>query len=201
MPPKKFYKKKSSRVSKAVKKYVSKAITVEKELKFLHTPVWSNSGISSAYSQVSSLQLIPQGSSVSSREGNSVQQLGFKYRVSVLNGDQTNMVRFIMYRRDQGAISSAYVPTIYQPLSPAFTQQCDRVIMDKTIAVNSDSATAGASQVMRTGYIRAKHILHYASSTTGNPIKGWYHVIALSDSGAAPNPSVYFSLDLYYKDN
>lgn len=188
---------KKSTVAKIARRVVFRAA----ESKRLCTA--SSNAISSSWTTLQDFQSIPQGDTVSSRDGDSVRQMYLQFTGELIGaaGDVRNSVRFMVIESDQNADWGVNLPTyLYSCITPALRSKA-RILRDfRVTVVSPDNGTTGGNKFIKINLpLRGKRI-KFASASTDKPEKRMLSLCMLSDSIAVAHPIIYWECTLTYKD-
>lgn len=185
------FKRKTRKPSKSVMKYVQKAMSANKEPHYIST-VNIGAGVSTIGTTIGICD-IAAGDGINNRTGHEIYLNRLFFRYSVVTGDATNDVRFVLYsKKDSSAADMAI--TTNDPIDPdQFT-----VYMDKLCTVNTNNSSKICSGNYRWRG-RGKKVIFdgtaYQSQTQGNT-----KLYIVSDSSVAPNPSISGHVKTWYKE-
>lgn len=203
---KRYYTKKSNKL--ATKAYVKREIHKDDETKYLET---ATTGLAVDWNgTVTDLSVIAQGTTDGQRIGDKVRIRGLRLHMIMNIADNTQNVR-VMIVQFRGNTQIAGAPTVAQVLVPTtlgtinapianrvwdLTQQFN-VLYDKLYTY--ESVSKPVLHVRRTISIKyAKRLMSfYQAGTTG---ANKLYLMLISDSGAAPHPSIQFQIRLMYDD-
>lgn len=158
---------------------------------------------------ITALTEIAQGNTDSNRTGDMVTPSSILLKGQVVAGDATNLLRVMLFRwKPNTTLTTApSVPQILQlqavadaPLSPVYQdyKRGDQfeVLWDKLFSLDTYNPTDSFS--FRINLPSSRPICYTAGGTNGSDK---FYLLYISDSGAAPNPSIQFwSRFLYYED-
>jgi hypothetical protein len=190
----------SQAVSKAqVKSMIDSALKSVMELKYYTA---SDSATSISFSGfIASISNPSQGDTDTTRDGDRLNIKLIRFRYGITNGDNVNFVRVILFQWHPS--SAQYVPTVgdilssvgsvLSPFSPYVidNEKQYTILYDKTIAINAyynggtKCWTPENEVVIRTGFIPLQV---FSAGTQFGTNQIWK--ICISDSGAAPNPTI-----------
>lgn len=200
-------RKRSTKVSKNVKRFVNKKLKKEVETKYND---YYNSGTFDWNGSVYyNLTVIPQGTTDSNRIGDKISLRGIRLRYHLLCGDTYNICRIVVFQyygnntlhapAVNELFQSIYMGTVYAPMSPFTFDYKNQfgILYDKTHNLNlNDRQTVGVNKKIKIKY--AKHGITFTAATTAG--SNQIYIVALSDSGAATHPSIIFHSRLFYDD-
>lgn len=204
-PSKKFKPKKSKKPNGggnfATKDFVKKYLKKNQELKFIHT----DHGVTSVdwSGTLYDLCSIAQGDTDGTRDGDTIMPTSLYLRGSFVLGDNTNTMRFIIFRwldsttpaaSDifQGGLGSLFAP--YSPMNVDGRAKFN-VLYDQFIKLGSGDNIQLLDQTLS---LAAKPIQYAAGTTTGtNKI----YAVVVSDSGAASHPGAAWCHQLRFTDS
>lgn len=157
---------------------------------------------------------IPQGAGERARVGNSIRPTRLRMRVHASVADNTNMLRFIVFRWHPSAASGVPTPssilentaptallgTTAAPLIPLNWADKSQytVLYDRAFVLDSQAP----QQALLNLELYGKKIntrIHYVDASTTAVLNGIY-VCYLSDSGVAAHPPFTFTSELQYED-
>lgn len=191
------------KMKKAVTKIVKQQISKEIETKFLEV----NNGSSFDYNgTIYDLSAVTAGTGDSNRIGDKITPKSLKMNASITPGDSINVCRFLVFRWHPSSVTDP--PTIAKLFgagpgsgwAPYSHYNHDgrtnfSVLMDRFFYVGDQSKQV--QLINKTLRLASKPISYIAGST--NRYNGIYLAI-ISDSGAAPNPSMVITFTLNYDD-
>lgn len=203
---KRFHPKKikvSKKFKTAVRREIKSTISRTAEKKY-HRLAVAGSGYDYG-GVVVSLSDVPAGTTDLTRVGDSLSIRSIRVMGKILSADTTNTYRIIVFQwlDDQtptpaNVLSSVYVGTVNGVNSPYYHDQRKkfRVLWDKRFNVDNVSH---AQQLFDTKHLfpSTKKISFNAGGTTGN---AKIYMLLISDSGAAPHPTLDFVSQLSYND-
>lgn len=145
------------------------------------------------------LTAIGVGGGVNLRIGNRIWISGIKVRCvfACASSDENNLIRMIFVRGKAGAIDPGDMPTnLVDPIDrDKFT-----TLRDMTVASHLANATAGVVKQTRNFYIKVNRYCQFDATTTLDNLTGAIGMWVLSDSGAIPNPTISYNIQVFYKD-
>lgn len=157
---------------------------------------------------------IPQGVTERSRVGNSIRPKRLRMRIHAGIGDNTNMVRMVVFRWHPSA--AAGVPTVYSiledtaptafvgtsnaPLMPYnwADKQMYTVLWDRTFVLDAQSPQQAVVNLELYGK-KLNPRINYVDASTSAVLNGLY-VMYISDSGAVSHPTLTFTSELTFED-
>lgn len=199
------YGKKGGRLLKKVSKMISKRIHQNTELKYYDiTADRAGVDFSGTFWNLTNMS---QGDSDTTRDGDKATPKSLNFSFDLAAGDATNHVRVIFFLWKQNTIS--VTPTIAYLLSPyqGTTRAIDapynwdtrsnfKIIKDFNITLDTYHPIYKGH--LRLNLKKMPKISFDSGTTNGN---GQIYCCILSDSGAAPNPSVSFVSRLHFVDS
>jgi len=149
------------------------------------------------------LLLVPQGITDSTRIGDEIRLTSISLELQVIGVDATNLMRVIIFKWRPSTVASvaAILPfalaSANAPLSPySRDRSVDyKVYFDRTFAL---STATNVSQVVKFHNIPVKGLCQYQSGTTTGT--NHLYLLVISDSGAAPNPSINYMTRVNFTD-
>jgi len=202
-------KKQKMNVTPSVKSYVKKSILDTHEPKFiddLNNPINPDyTGIIDALSHK-----IVQGDSMSTRDGAQVHMTGIDLSGSITYADATNQVRCIIFQwHNNSALIGpgsddiiTSISTAHAPMAPLVDAAANgpnyRVLLDKTWRVEQVGPNVATFDIKLRGSRLGRKVVKYnggaATCTDG------IYLLWVSDSAAASNPTVLYSVRQHFKD-
>lgn len=201
------------KVATAAAKKVFRAETEQKYIEYQYTSINGTSLASIGYgpaNQAALLSGIAQGTSMSQRVGQKIILEKIDFQFPFQNGDPTNYVRFLLVtaiRGDSGLTGAALTADIFSGQAAAVSQHGAavdktrwRVLYDRLLYLPNIGNFAGNIPSSRTikKTIRLNKRIQWDRT---NAIDNDIYMVAISDSGAAPNPgAVSGYMRLYFRD-
>lgn len=171
------------------------------ELKYYDQALTSNAISSSG--TIFALSNMGQGNSNDKRLGQQINPKSILMRFDLFASDSTNSIRLILFKWfDQASPSIATVlenttwPTL-SPLNLTNSRRSIKVIYDNLVSTSiSTEITERVGKVYR----KLAGKMNWADGTSGSPMGGQLYLLAVSDSSAAPHPSLDFLSRLRFAD-
>jgi len=193
----------------AVRKYVKKTILDTHEPKYvddLNNPINPDyDGILDALSHK-----IVQGDSMITRDGAQVHMTGIDLSGSIVYADATNFVRCLIFQWHENSAHIAptasdlitSISTAHAPLAPLVDAAASgpnfKVLLDRTWRVEAVGPNTAQFTIKLRGNRLGKKVIKYnggaATCTDG------LYILWVSDSAAASNPTVTYSVRQHFKD-
>lgn len=195
--------KKSSNMF-ATKKFVKKAIKQTQELKIFDT-AQGNSGVDWA-GTIWDISNVAVGTADGSRIGDAINPTSLEFNAVIAAADAYNTFRVIIFRYKPNVVSVTTLNILqaanstWAPTSPFNhdNRQNFEVLMDESFALDPESdGVYFLKKKLRMA--KTKPIQYHGGSATVGQNR--IYVLAISDSGAAPNPNFLFSSRLYFTDS
>jgi len=186
------------------KKQVKQLISKEEELKAKDSSVLSSVD---AGGVISKFLVPPQGDGVSDRNGDAIKLKRLRVRLHLIGADSTNVIRAIIFRwNNNDGTTVPVIGDVLQTLSTASQYQytSDRqnefhIVADKTFTFSLNGTNAKDWIIAYYGRKLGKKSLTFnAALTTGTDM---LYLLLLSDSVAAPHPTVGGTCRLEYTDS
>lgn len=186
------------------KKEVKRLIGSDEELKAIDTSVLLGPD---AAGSVIKLTSPPQGDGVSARDGDQIQIKRLRVRLNMIGGDSTNILRVIIFRWAMN--DSVAAPTVLDVLQSAgplsmyqytsLRQNEFHIVADRTFTFTLNGPNDKLFEAVFYGRRIGKKNVHFnAGLTTGTD---QFYLIAISDSVAAPHPSIGGTTRFEYTDS
>lgn len=197
--PKRTRKTRKPRVSKAVKRYVQKELHTVGELKRHNILFMNAESASTTVVTHSDFQQVAQGDDNHERIGTEVNAVGILISGSITAGDDSNIVRFTGYIRDDDSTSITTPATVLAPITADYYSKVDKHLFDKKVVVNNGFSGAGAQRLFKI-WIPLRRKIRWSDGTTGDPSKGHFQMRVVSDSAAATHPTITAWAQFMYRD-
>jgi len=184
------------------KKHISNTVKSimddKKQVKWVYV-VYPYNSISTGFASYDHTQ-IAQGVAFNQRVGSSLVLKNMRFRGQLVVGDTTNIVRMLVYRWHPDTNSdipqaSEIFTASSDPLSSLihYKQRRFKVLADKLFTLDTYNPT----QIFDFE-LKLKSVVNFTGATSGAE---HVYVLFLSDSGAAPHPSVTMGVDVNWYDN
>lgn len=198
--PRRYRKKaRKPRVSKAVKRYVKKELRTEGELKRYNILFANAESVSTTVVTHSDFQQVGQGDDNHERIGTEVNAVGILISGSITSGDDSNILRFTGYLRDDDSTSITTPATVLAPITADYHSKVDRHLFDRKLVLNNSFSGAGKQRLFKI-WIPLRRKVRWPDGTTGDPSKGHFHMRVVSDSAAATHPTITAWAQFMYRD-
>lgn len=198
MPYKRYRSRKTAKISTKLRKAVKQIVSRRLETKYWEddSSLYNLAPTTSGYVYPLSNQIIT-GTSGSTRVGNKVYLMHLHLKGYIIPADNPyNMVRCIVARGRGQTLTAGDFPSVVGSTDP-WTMT---VLADKLYALTYSGATVGQSvpQIMSID-LTLNHPLTWSGSS-GACENDDIYVYFVSDSLAGPNPTIYSSIKVSYKD-
>lgn len=206
-----FYKRKAKfrrryrrkrKVGKTVKRFVKAQINKNLEYKY-HTAYYNPSSIPNN-GTVTALINISQGLLDIERVGDEIKLRTITFRYTVTVADNHNFLRFIIFQFKTSNVFPPSVSSVLNGTSPTHLSQYNvdnrsnyQVLYDRTHVMDTDDPAK-----IITGRVNMKYCKRKLQFIAGSPTQGtnMIYALAISDSSAAPNPSIIGEINFWYTD-
>lgn len=192
----------------AMRRVAYSTLSAQQEIKFhMHTEVGVGVDLGGVLWNCTA---ISQGDTDETRDGDSIYLKKWTINFGWTAGDGNNLVRVIAFQWKENDTFHVPLPTdvlqiVGSPISPLSTYLHDKeqgknfgVLYDETFALAVNAATESMEKSIDVSLQYARRKIQYNAGSVGGSNK--LYVLAISDSGAVPNPQLKFVSRVLYTD-